>query len=57
MKCIFIGYSDESKGYSLYNPYSRELVISNDVIFYENGAWKWNNEELLEPPLFKAAET
>ena len=27
-KCIFIGYSDESKAYKLYNPSPKKLIIS-----------------------------
>ena len=38
-KCIFIGYSDESKGYRLYKPESRKLIISRDAIFDEGASW------------------
>ena len=31
-KCIFIGYSEESKAYRLYNPVSKKLIISRDVM-------------------------
>ena len=34
-KLIFIGYNDESKGYRLFNPKTKKLVISRDVIFDE----------------------
>lgn len=37
-KCNFIGYNDESKRYRFYNADFKELIISRDVIFYENGA-------------------
>jgi len=40
-KCIFIGYSDESKGYRLYNPDTKKVVISRDVIFDEASKWSW----------------
>jgi hypothetical protein len=33
MKCIFIGYSDEKKGYRLIS--DGKFIISRDVIFYE----------------------
>ena len=36
-KFIFIGYNNNSKGYKLYNPNSGKVVISRDVIFYEEG--------------------
>ena len=30
-KCIFIGYSEESKAYRLYNPSTKNFFISRDV--------------------------
>lgn len=52
-KCIFIGYSDESKGYRLYQPESKKLIISRDVIFDEGAQWKWNenNSEVPVPSI------
>jgi hypothetical protein len=38
-KCIFIGYSEQSKAYKLYNPKTKELIINRDVIFLEDEAW------------------
>ena len=40
-KCIFIGYSDGTKGYKLYNPETRKLIMSRDVQFLENEIWTW----------------
>ncbi|MCO5556773.1 hypothetical protein L7F22_010325 [Adiantum nelumboides] len=34
-KCIFLGYSEESKSYRLYNPTTKKIVISRDVVFAE----------------------
>ena len=34
-KCIFIGYSHETKEYRLYKPESKVLIISGDIIFDE----------------------
>ena len=34
-KCIFIGYSNESKAYKLYNLMSGKVIINRDVIFDE----------------------
>ena len=34
-KCIFLGVSDQSKAYKLYNPITKKIVISHDVIFDE----------------------
>jgi hypothetical protein len=36
VKCIFIGYCEETKGYKLYNLISQYVIISCDVIFYES---------------------
>ena len=35
-KCIFIGYSDVTKVYKLYNPKIGKLIVSRDVQFLEN---------------------
>lgn len=35
-ECIFLGYSSESEAYRLYNPITRKILISRDVIFFEN---------------------
>ena len=38
-KCIFVGYSEQSKAYRLYNPITKKLIISGDVEFLEEEAW------------------
>lgn len=38
-KCIFIGYSENSKAYKLYNRITMKVLISRDVVFIENEAW------------------
>ncbi|GKV36358.1 hypothetical protein SLEP1_g44499 [Rubroshorea leprosula] len=45
-KCIFVGYSCESKGYRLYNPITKKLIIRRDVVFDENSAWEWNEGKI-----------
>jgi hypothetical protein len=37
--CIFVGYSEQSKAYRLYNPLTNSIVVSRDVIFYEGGVY------------------
>ena len=32
-KCIFVGYSEEQKGYRCYNPLTKKIVVNPDVIF------------------------
>ena len=46
-KMIFVGYDQNSKGYKLYNPNERKMMISRDVEFNEDEAWDWtvNNGE------------
>ncbi|MCO5590454.1 hypothetical protein L7F22_044424 [Adiantum nelumboides] len=34
-KCVFIGYSIEQKGYKCYNPVTRQVRVSIDVVFDE----------------------
>ena len=44
-KCIFVGYSDESKAYRLYNPSTKKFVISKDVQFIEEETWDGSIEK------------
>ena len=39
-KCIFFGYDDVTKGYRLWDPTTRKIVISRDVIFDESSLIK-----------------
>ncbi|KAL5784111.1 hypothetical protein ACOSQ2_006503 [Xanthoceras sorbifolium] len=41
-KCIFLGVSYQSKAYKLYNPITKKIVISRDVVFDEERTWSWN---------------
>ena len=36
MKSVFVGYSSESKGYHLYHPQSKRIMVSRDVVFVED---------------------
>ncbi|KAI3734276.1 hypothetical protein L6452_13741 [Arctium lappa] len=38
-KTIFVGYSEHSKAYKLYNPQTRKVIVSRDVIFDEDKIW------------------
>lgn len=40
--CVLFGVSKESKGYRLYDPVSKQIVISRDVIFEEEKTWNWD---------------
>ncbi|CAL2257014.1 unnamed protein product [Prunus armeniaca] len=43
MKCILLGVSEESKAYRFFDPISKKIVISRDVIFEEDKAWDWSD--------------
>jgi len=38
-KCIFFGYKMYSKGYRLYGPQARKVLLSRDVVFQEDPKW------------------
>ena len=42
-KCVFFGVSEESKAYRMYNPITKKLIISRDVIFDEEANWDWES--------------
>lgn len=43
-ECFFVGYSDESKAYRLYNRTTRRVIISRDVVFLEDNNIEVNDE-------------
>ncbi|GLU00272.1 hypothetical protein SLE2022_176510 [Rubroshorea leprosula] len=43
-KCIFLGVSDQSKAYRLYNPLTKKVIISRDVGFDEASTWSWTEK-------------
>ena len=36
---VLLGMNEESKAYRLYDPVSKKIVVSRDVIFEENKCW------------------
>ncbi|MCO5599362.1 hypothetical protein L7F22_053463 [Adiantum nelumboides] len=38
-KCVFTGYYVEQKGYKCYNPTTRRVRVSKDVVFDEMATW------------------
>ncbi|CAL0313812.1 unnamed protein product [Lupinus luteus] len=44
-KCVFLGVSEASKAYKLYNPLTKMIVTSRDVIFDEERTWEWNGQQ------------
>eukprot|EP00253_Pinus_taeda_P025753 PITA_25753 len=45
--CILIGYSEESKSYTLYIPYTKKFFMSRDVQFIEEEAWDGRIEKTM----------
>jgi hypothetical protein len=45
IKCVYLGISDESKAYRLYDPVEKKIIVSRDVIFDESKGWDWDNKE------------
>jgi len=39
---VFIGYTDGAKAYRVYDPVSRRVLMSRDVIFDETRGWDWS---------------
>ena len=44
-KCIFVGYGDRRMGYKLYNPITKKVIMSRDVIFEEDKTWQWKDDQ------------
>ncbi|KAG9446373.1 hypothetical protein H6P81_012501 [Aristolochia fimbriata] len=44
VKCVFIGYHNQIKGYKLYNPVTKKTLASRDVIFKEEEEWSWTQD-------------
>lgn len=51
-----MGYNDETKGYRLYNPKNKDLIIGHNVIFNENDGWKWENDVAKYPLIVEEEE-
>ncbi|BBN68370.1 ADP glucose pyrophosphorylase large subunit 1, partial [Prunus dulcis] len=43
-KCIFLGVSEHSKAYKLYNATTRKIIISHDVLYDEETIWDWTDK-------------
>lgn len=47
-RTIFVGYEAGSKAYRLYDPSTRRVHISRDVVFDEGAQWCWTGEQASE---------
>lgn len=43
--CFLLGFSEESKGYRLYNPTTKKVITSRDVVFEGTKGWNWEEDE------------
>ncbi|KAG7598707.1 Zinc finger CCHC-type superfamily [Arabidopsis suecica] len=50
-KCVFLGVSEESKAWRLYDPITKTIVISKDVVFDESKSWDWSQAGVEEKAL------
>jgi hypothetical protein len=41
---VYLGVEEGSKAHRLYNPQTKRIVVSRDVVFEESVAWEWNAE-------------
>lgn len=52
--CVFLGVSEACKAYKLYNPLTKKIVTSRDIIFDEEGTWHWSGQQL-SPNILEAS--
>ena len=52
-ECVFIGYSEKSKGYRVWIPSERKIEATRDVIFIENLSPKDQQEEFIDQSLLR----
>jgi len=46
LTCVLLGVNEESKGYKLFDPIARRVVVSRDVIFEEEKRWDWDGKQI-----------
>ncbi|KAL3507597.1 hypothetical protein ACH5RR_032979 [Cinchona calisaya] len=49
-KCAFLGVSETSKAYKLFNPLIEKLVTNRDIVFDEKCTWDWNRQQSTQVP-------
>lgn len=45
VQCVLLGVSEESKAYRLYDPATKKIIVSRDVIFDEAKGWNWTVQQ------------
>jgi transposase InsO family protein len=43
-KMIFVGYERGSKVHRAYDPVTRRVIVTHDVVFDESGSWDWSGK-------------
>jgi hypothetical protein len=43
-KCVLLGINEHLKAYKLFNPITKRIVISRDVVFKEDSTWNWTEQ-------------
>lgn len=51
VKTVMLGYEPGSKAYRLYDPSSKKVIVSRDVVFDESKQWDWSGVKALEEEL------
>ena len=51
---VHLGTEPDSKAYRFFNPKTRKIIISRDVVFNETARWNWEKNEDSEPGKFTA---
>lgn len=46
IKEVFVGYEKREKGYKVFDSYTKKLIMSRDVVFYEAMTWSWKETSL-----------
>jgi hypothetical protein len=46
MAMIFVGYEPGSTVYRCYDPHTKSVLISRDVVFVEDASWNWTGVEV-----------
>jgi len=49
--CVLLGVNDETKAYKLFDPMTKTVIITRDVIFEEDKGWNWLKNADASSPL------
>ncbi|RVW63782.1 Retrovirus-related Pol polyprotein from transposon TNT 1-94 [Vitis vinifera] len=52
---VFIGYDSNTKGYRMFDPKSKRVMVTRDVVFEEEKKWEWS--KFLETEIGSAGNT